>query len=340
MLIPAQQVASFLMQPGSSRVILLYGDDAGMISERADTLVRAVAGSLNDPFLLADLARDDIVRLADEAASLPLTGGRRVVRLRNATDAALSEVQTILRSSLPALVVLEGSGMPARSKLRALLDTAPEGVAIGCYPEEGRALQTTIRNRLQTAGVAVDGDALGWLTSQLGGDQASTLAEVNKLILYAGPNGRIDLDAAMASVGDLAGLSLDDAMFAATQGDIAMADRALDLATAEGAAPVGVLRAALLHVQRLYRARLLVDGGKTAAEATAAQRPPIFFRRTGAFTMALTLWTTPALMAAMAGLSQAERICKRTGAPDGVLAQNAILTLARRAAAGRRAAVD
>ena len=50
-----------------------------------------------------------------------------------------------------------------------------------------------------------------------------------------GPGGRVDLEAAMACVGDLAGLSLDDALFAATEGDVATADRALELAMAEGA---------------------------------------------------------------------------------------------------------
>lgn len=324
-------------------MVLLFGDDSGMISERAEALVRAVAGSLDDPFLVADLTRDDLDRLHEEAASLPLTGGRRVVRLRGATDAATSVVQVILRSEAPGLVVIEGGGMPARSRMRALLDAAPDGVAIGCYPEEGRTLQATMRGRLQAAQVAVDADALDWLTTQLGGDQASTFAELEKLILYAGPDGKVDLAAAMASVGDLAGLSLDDALFAATAGDVAMADRALALAGAEGATPVGILRAALLHLQRLYRARLLVDGGMTAAEATKAMRPPIFFRRTGQFTRGLGLWSQPALRAAMAGLSQAERNCKRTGAPDEVLSHNALLTLARRAAAqadmqgGRRA---
>jgi hypothetical protein len=40
-------------------------------------------------------------------------------------------------------------------------------------------------------------------------------------------------------------------------------------------------------------------------------------------------------MSAMAGLAETERACKRTGAPDLVLARNAILALARRAAAAR-----
>lgn len=317
-------------------MVLLYGDDSGMISERAETLVRSVAGSLDDPFLVVELTRDDLDRLEDEAASLSLTGGRRVVRLRAATDSVTGAIQVILRSRAPALVVIEGVGMPARSRLRALLDAAPDGVAIGCYPEEGRTLQATIRARLQASGVSIDADALGWLTTQLGVDQASTFAELDKLSLYAGPNGRVDLAAAMASVGDLAGLSLDDALFAATAGDVATADRALELAGAEGATPVGICRAALLHLQRLYRARLLVDSGMTAGEATRAMRPPIFFRRTAQFTRALGLWSQPALMAAMAGLNRAERNCKRTGAPAEVISHNALLTLARRAAVGLR----
>jgi DNA polymerase-3 subunit delta len=330
-----QRVAAFLRDPGNCRVILLYGDDVGMIRQRAETLVRAVAGSLDDPFLVAELSRDKLDTLADEAASIALTGGRRVVRVRDATDAAAGPAQTMLHGRSQALVVLEAPGIATRSKLRTLLEAAPDGAVIGCYPEEGRALEETIRRTLSAANVSVDADALAWLTGQLGADQVSTHAELEKLALYAGPNGRVDLDMAMLCVGDLAGLSLDDALFAATAGDVATAERALELAVAEGAAPVGILRGGLMHLQRLYRARLLMDTGLSAGEAAKATRPPVFFRRIGAFTKALSLWSSASLTAAMAGLSRAERNCKRTGAPDDALSRHAVLTLARRAAAGR-----
>ena len=74
----------------------------------------------------------------------------------------------------------------------------------------------------------------------------------------------------MACVGDMAGLSLDDALFAATEGDVAMADRALELAAAEGATPVGIIRASLMHLQRLHRVRLSMDDGRSAADAAKA----------------------------------------------------------------------
>jgi DNA polymerase-3 subunit delta len=335
-LAPAQ-VESFLRDPGSCRVVLLYGDDAGMIRDRAGALVRTVAGSLDDPFLVMELSRDDIGRLPDEAASFPLTGGRRVVRVREVTDTALAQVRIVLKSRAPGFVVLEGAvSLAARSRLRTELEAAPDGTAIGCYPEEGRALETTIRDTLKLAGVTIEPDALAWLSGHLGADRAATRAELEKLALYAGPRGRVDLDSAMACIGDMAGLSLDDALFAATIGDVATADRALELAIAEGAVPVQVLRAGINHVQRLQRARMAMDeSGASAADASKTLRPPLFYRRVAGFNRALGLWSGAGLAAVLSGLVEAERGCKRTGWPDHVLCRNAVLVVARRAAAMR-----
>jgi DNA polymerase-3 subunit delta len=335
----AARVQAFLRDPGGCRVVLLYGEDAGMIRDRAETLVRAIAGSLDDPFLVTELPREAIKDLTGEAAGLSLMGGRRVVRVRDVTDAAIDAVQALLKSRAPALAVLEGPGLPSRSKLRTALEAAIDGAAIGCYPEEGRTLEETIRETLRVNGAGVEPDALSWLSQQLGADRASTRSELEKLALYVGPGHRVDLDAAMTCVGDLAGLSLDDAVFAATTGDVATADRALEAAVAEGATPVQVLRVALGHLQRLHRARLAMDEqGLNATDAVKAVRPPVFYQKVGAFTRSLGLWPASTLAAAMASLAEAERGCKRTGWPDQALCRNAVLTLARRSAASSRLA--
>lgn len=335
-LLPAR-IQAFLRDPGDCRVVLLFGEDAGMIRDRAETLVRTVAGSLDDPFLVTELAREDIRQLSGEAAGLSLIGGRRVIRVRDVTDAATEPVLAVLKSRAPALVVLEGPALASRTKLRTALEAAAEGAAIACYPEEGRALEETIRETLRAHGAGIEPDALSWLSQQLGADRASTRSELEKLALYVGPGNRVDLDAAMTCVGDLAGLSLDDALFAATTGDVTTADRALEAAVAEGAAPVQVLRAALGHLQKLHRARLAMDEqGLTAADAVKGVRPPVFYQKVGAFTRSLGLWPAATLIAAMAALAEAERGCKRTGWPDQALCRNAVLTLARRSAATSR----
>ena len=335
----AARIPSFLRDPGDCRVVLLFGEDAGMIRDRAEILVRAVAGSLDDPFLVTDLPREEIKHLTNEAAGLSLMGGRRVVRVRDVTDAATEPVQALLKTRAGALVVLEGPAIASRSKLRTALEAAPDCAAIGCYPEEGRALEETIRETLRANGAGIEPDALIWLTQQLGADRASTRSELEKLALYVGPGNRVDLDAAMTCVGDLAGLSLDDALYAATTGDVATADRAIEAAVAEGALPVQVLRAALGHLQKLHRARLAMEEqGLTAGDAVKGVRPPVFYQKVGAFTRSLGLWPAATLTAAMAALAEAERGCKRTGWPDYALCRNAVLTLARRSAAASRSA--
>ena len=84
MKLDARQIERFLLDPGAARVVLLHGEDVGLIRDRASRLVRAVAGASDDPFRVAELDRDGFGRIAEEMASLSLTGGRRVVRVREA----------------------------------------------------------------------------------------------------------------------------------------------------------------------------------------------------------------------------------------------------------------
>jgi DNA polymerase-3 subunit delta len=332
MRLEARRIAAFLRDPGACRVVLLYGEDAGLIRERADALVSAAAGARDDPFRVVELEPKSLADLPAEAAGLPLTGGRRVVRAREVADSALSAVQAVLNGRGTALVVLEAPDLPARSRLRSLLDGAADGVAIGCYPEEGRSLQTMIRAQLADAGVSIDNEALAWVSSQVGADQALTRQELTKLALYAGPGGRIDLAAASDCVGEAAGISLDDALFAATEGDIATLDRALELALEAGLAPAAALRAGLSHLQRLHRASLMVASGVERNAAMRATRPPVFWRRERSFLRALDIWKPPALATAIASLAEAERGTRRTGAPDTAICRHALFAIARSAA--------
>jgi len=328
-----RRVEAFLNDPGTARAVLLYGDDAGLITDRAMRLVRRIAGDRADPFRAVELTRDVITLLSEEMTALSLTGGRRVIRVRDASDGCTADVEKALAGPGDALLVLEAHGLPTRSRLRTALEKAAGGVAIGCYAMEGGGLGRELRDRLRERGVGLDPAAQAWLEMRLSGDLAAARGEIEKLALYIGPNGIADLEAARVCVGDLASVSIEDAVFAATAGDVTRTDRALALAMAEGAAPVAVLRVALGHIQRLHRARLVVDAGAGPSEAVRSVRPPLFFRREPDFVKALRLWPAPRLAAAAAAVWRDESACKRTGAPADSICRRAILTLALRAAA-------
>ncbi len=337
MKLPAGRVEAFLRRPDAEiRAVLLFGPDAGLIRERADALGRTVAADLRDPFRVADLTgaalAADPTRLYDEAAQISLMGGRRLVRVREIGDAQSAVFSRFLAHPPDdALVVVEAGDLPSRGALRRLFDDSAGGVAIGCYPDGARDLAEVIRETLATHRVTASRDTIEFLTAHLGGDRLLTRAELEKLTLYAGEGGRIELDDARESIADSAAISLDDAVLAAAEGDAAAFDRALSRAFQEGEAPVSVIRAALRHLQRLHALSVRLANGEPAESALRAARPPIFFKQQDSFRRQLARWREPQLRRELDALVEAEARIKSTGMPAETACRAALSRLAQAA---------
>jgi len=336
MKLDARRATAFLREPGAARIVLLHGDDEGTVRHRANALTQAVTGQRDDPFRVAWLSREDHPRLMEEATAIAMVGGRRVIRVRDAGDNLAAAVRQVAEGPGDSLVVLESGALPGRSKLRALVEGLENGAAIACYPEEGKALQDAIEGGLNAAGVRLDADALRWLLDHVGSDRGSTRGEVEKLVLYAGADRRLDLTAVRACVGDLAAVSFDDAVFAAMAGDVAQADVSIERSLAEGMAAVAVVRGVLAHLGRMHLARGHMAAGMSVADAVRALRPPVFFKRVELFSRSLQLWGSARLVLAMDEARRVELACKQTGALDLLLVRRMLLGLARQGAARSR----
>ena len=83
MQLKGRQIEAFVRRPEPGiRAVLVYGPDAGLVSERIGLLAKSVPGAVEDPFRYAELSPaslKDRAALNDEAAALSLTGGRRVI---------------------------------------------------------------------------------------------------------------------------------------------------------------------------------------------------------------------------------------------------------------------
>ncbi len=331
-----RQIPAFLRDPGDCRLALLHGEDEGLIREHAQTLTRRVAGSLNDPFLVADLTRESWGQIPAEMSALSMIGGRRVVRVREAAESLLGPVSEAMKGPGTALLVVEAPSL-ARGKLRAFAEARPDAAAIACYPEEGRALTDLIRTGLADAQVTAAPEALAWLTETLGGDRALVRGEIEKLALFAGPSGFIDAEMARVCTGDAAGAAGGDAVSAAMAGNLKAADQAVETAIADGLNGVALLRMSLLHLQKMHQARLRVDAGTAPSDAVRAMRPPVFYKEVSAMSAALNLWSSEALRRAIEEARQVELACKRTGSRPELLARRFIAWLGRQAEMRRRA---
>ena len=237
MKITVGQIERFLKAPNAKTpVVLVYGPDEGLIRERVERLIKTVLDDPRDPFRLTDLAGDQVKGdpglLADEARSLCLMGGRRVVRVRQAGDALRAAVKALLALNvIDALVVIEGGDLGGGSSLRKLVEQADNAAALPCYRDEGRDLASLIDQRLGEHRLRVDREAKAYLVEHLGGDRGVTHAELDKLALYVGPEpgtGEISLDTVAEVVGDSAAVGLDDLAHATTLGDKVNVERCLN----------------------------------------------------------------------------------------------------------------
>ncbi|MCR9219451.1 MAG: DNA polymerase III subunit delta [Alphaproteobacteria bacterium] len=340
-----RQIEGFLKAPPPElRAALIFGEDAGLVRERADALARTVVPTLDDPFLVSDLSADQLqetpARLAEEAAALAMTGGRRVVLVRDASDKLLKCFEEFLSGPVgDALIVAWGGELPARSKLRKLFEGADQrAAALPCYLDDEGALAGLIETRMRADRITLEGDAQRYLVDHLGADRALSRAEIDKLALYAGPGGRLTLEDVTAAIGDSAATALDDVIHAACDGEAAALDRAVEEGFAVGLHPVPMLRQTTAHVVRLRLLRGEVDSGRDALGAVKAARPPIFWKHQDRVARQVRSFDAGALADALALLLDAEAQCKTSGAPDRLTASRALHQIAALARRGRAAA--
>jgi DNA polymerase-3 subunit delta len=327
--------------PAEVRAVLLYGPDAGLVRERAQALVIKIAGSAADPFRVADIApaalEDGPGPLWDEAGAIAMTGGRRAIRLRGATD-RLSKMLEDFLAAPPGdcCLVVEAEELGPRSSLRRLFENAANAAALPCYLDDRATLHDLIVAALDAATIGYDEDAIVYATERLGGDRQVSRREIEKLIAFVGPGGRATLEAVRACIDDSGVATLDDLALASFSGDQAGADLAMRRCLAEGIGAIGILRALAYHIDKLYRLRDALDRGAASDQALAAMRPPVFFKHRPALERQMRLWTVPRLTQALGIVVDAELACKSTGAPDQPVALRTVMRIAAAAGAAAR----
>lgn len=337
MILKGGSIAAFLRTPDPAvRAALFYGPDRGLVRERASAAMDAAAGGAPDPFgnveLDAAAVKGDPGRIADEAAALTFGGGRRIVRLREATDAATEALQRWIEGRAgDGFVVVEAGDLAKRSSLRKLFEAADAAVAVACYPETGAELERTAGAALAAEGVRIEPDALAYLASRLGADRALMRGELEKLVVYLGDRRTVTADDITACVGDSRSVTLDAVSDAACRGDQAALERAFTTASEEGVSPVAILRATARHVQRLLEARALVARGLSPDKAVGALRPPVFYKARDSLLRQVTVWTETRLATALGMLTDAEIDCKSTGMPDQMLCRRVLMRIAQAA---------
>ena len=324
------QVSSVLKNSSQLAGVLIYGEDWGLVRDRALAAVRGVLGGELSPFRSTTLTREEHSRLRDEAGGLALGGGRRVIHVQDAGDGLVGALEKLHVRPEDTLLVLEAGELPARSKLRAFAERQASWGTIACYMSNPSRVSSEIATVLAESGLSATPDALAFLAQELAGESITRRAELEKLVVFASGGGSVDLEVAQLCCSSSLETSLGSAVAAALSGRSAMCDALLAELEREGATGAGLLAVLSGQVQRLLKVRLLMDAGKTAEEACRSLMPPLYPRQAAVFLQDVERWRTPSLEALGRAIRDADIACKRAASPDFAIAARLLAAAASR----------
>jgi DNA polymerase-3 subunit delta len=336
------EIERFLQAPSPEiRTVVIYGRDRGQVRERADALAARLVARPDDPFDVALLneAEVDEGRLEGELSAISMMGGRRLVRLRLDSEkggpdrAAAEALKRHAEGAFnpEAAFLIEAGALGRDSALRRAAEQSKSAAAIPCYEDEAGDVARLVRESLARDQVGLTNDALQLLVDRLPRERGVARQEIERLALYLGPgSGKI------ASPDDLEGFlgvepeaSLADAAAHAFGGRLGPAQAALRRARAEGESGPAAVRALGLHLGRLRQVLTLHRAGAGLQEA--AKSAGVFWKNEREFLRQARSWSLDTLEAVQPLVLEADRACKRTGSPDGLISERLAMSVAARA---------
>lgn len=294
----ASQVDGFVTKPDKNiALVLLYGPDQGLISERADKLVTNYGIKADDPMGVCRFDADDIGsdpgKLADEAYAISMFGGARIIRIKGSTRKnILGSIKPILENPPPECwIVFEGGDLKRDSGLRKLIEKSPAAMALPCYQDGASALEQLIGEEITSNNLSIDRDTKAYLKSLLGDDRRASRNELKKLALYAHGQDTISRDEIAALLGNVSAVENHDIIDAASLGRTDFLQTRFDQLISSGMAPDILIMSCLRHFQLLHHLRATMEANRSgAASLVGAARPPIHFSRRDNIIRVLGMW--------------------------------------------------
>lgn len=335
------ELARLLERPDPNvRLFLFHGPDEAASRDLALKLSAKLTDP-NDPMGRTDIAASslggDPGRLADEAASVSMFGGAKLIRVDGTGEDCLEAVQLLLDA--PAAgnpVVMIAGSLRKGSKLLALVEGTRNALAHISYEPEARDLGIVVGDIATELGLQPSRAAVAKLIDACAGDRGILRRELEKLALYLDATRempqRLDVEHLALIGADLGEADFGALVEAVAGGRPAEADRQIARLEGQGIAGIALLRAVARRLWLLAELRTAVDAGLNAAAAVDAARPPVFWKEKPAVVAQLGRWRSERLRTALERLLEAERDIKKSGTAGDVLAAQALLAVAVQAA--------
>ena len=173
-------IERFLKAPDPHiRAALIYGRDMGVVHDRGRQLAAKLVKDPDDPFDVAQLTDGDLDadggRLEGELAAQSLMGGRRLVRLRFATEKSGPDkvaAEALVRHAAgelnpDAFLIIEAGALGKTSDLRKAAEKSAGAAVIPCYEDEPGDVARLVRETLAQDNLSLNADALALFVARM-----------------------------------------------------------------------------------------------------------------------------------------------------------------------------
>jgi DNA polymerase-3 subunit delta len=331
------QLDKALRSPASVRMFLFHGPDEAGSHALGKSVAKALGPDVERIALSGAELKADPARLADEAASISMFGGARVVIVTPVGDEATEACEALLSAGAAGnpVVLVAGALKPTSKLLKAAL-ASPDAIAFASYLPDARDFDRLVGEMARERGLQVRPDVAQRIAEGAGANRAVIEQELDKFALYlgAGPGAAMSLDhdvvealGAARDEGDTS--ALIDRVF---DGDGRGAGMEAARLRAEGVEGIVLLRAAIRRAILLARLRARVEQGQSPAAVMTSQGKSLFWKEKDAVARQLSNWPGERIARCLLRLNAAEGEVKRSGGVGPLAAEAELLAIARQAA--------
>lgn len=282
------------------KAALIYGSDNGQVSEVCDKSLLKLGIEKSDIFKIDS---SELTSKMDELYmvlhSYNMFGGKKAVVISNCSDSSFKTISEIVKdNSSNAFIIVNSDQLKLDSKLRVLFEDESDLGIVACYFDDAKTLIPVIENYLTSNGITeIEPQAMRYMLDNFGEDRRVTNSFLEKIVLYTLGKNIVSLNDVIDCLPDTSASSLDNWLFAITDGDINKEILELNRLFYKNYEPEMLVRMLTMHFKRLITSYM--DG----------QLPKNLYKRSSidSFRFALKVWTEEELNSVLLKLYDLER---------------------------------
>ena len=308
-------------------VIFLWGEESWLVDESVGHIeaiaLDPAAREFNRQVFYGDEAEAQAIVSA--AQTLPWLGLQRLVLVRGADAlprAADPPLVAYCKQPSPSTCLIFTAQRAEMSRpLFALLSKLPWAVRFRRL--QARDIALWIEQRVAAWGCRITADAVATLIEKVGSDLRLLAHEIDKLVIFVGPEHAIEVGSLTALTEDVRETSAFELARLLSAGDLAEALRAWGKFASSGEYPGLALGAIIHHVRQLWRIKLAHRAGTSPERLARELNIPAFtVRRLSAQAAAIE---SERLRQWLEALLEADQTLKRSGLPPQAVFERLIL---------------